>query len=122
MYLDYTEVCCAFSLPLVLFTPVTCGILWWVCLACHVTPFTILPSDMYWDCFAGSPGQLSGVMTSRFVYVGFIWYIGLLIITRYLWTPKLERLATMTRYLFSASLLTLIFIVSSILMLVIMQD
>jgi hypothetical protein len=55
-------------------------------------------NDLYWNCFDGFSDVRSLIMARPIVIMGILWWIGQLIITRHLWTPKSERLVKAERY------------------------
>lgn len=82
-----------FTIPLVLASPFALLLFVWACEDCSSWDFG---TEYYWNCFSGY-NDYKDVFTGNHVYVGFFWWISLLWVTRYLWTPKNERLVMVDR-------------------------
>jgi hypothetical protein len=83
-----------YTVPITLATPVCFLLLFWACADC--TDNWNIDTPYFWNCFSGR-SNIGELMTERYVYLGFLWWISYLWICRHLWSPSLEKLAKMDR-------------------------
>ena len=82
----------SFTIPLVATTPVTFSILIWACEGCLGVWELPIDENYYWNCYQGYSG-LGENFAEVLTYIGILWWLSQLWVTRYLWFPRVERLA-----------------------------
>ncbi|ELT92724.1 hypothetical protein CAPTEDRAFT_22207, partial [Capitella teleta] len=91
------------AVPMLLSTPISLGVSIWACYDCNSAWKLNAEDSLFWNCFSGHDG-LVDVLLYRWGVVGVAFWVAEMWTTRYLWFPKVERLAktgrifTMPRY------------------------
>ena len=81
-----------FTLPLFLSTPAVFGVLTWACESCDSTFIISSDYSYFFNCYHGYDG-FSDSIFSTFFYIGAVWWVSQVWISRYVWSPTIERLA-----------------------------
>lgn len=79
-----------YTVPLMLSTPASFFLLIWACKGCD--SHWDIGVNTYWNCLSGHE-NMGELFTERFIYIGILWWLSQLWISRYLWYPNLEKLA-----------------------------
>ncbi|ELT92107.1 hypothetical protein CAPTEDRAFT_22210, partial [Capitella teleta] len=86
----------AITIPMVLSTPVALAVSIWACYDCSNTWQLNAEDRLFWNCFSGHEG-LTDVLIYRWGVIALLFWLAELWTTRYLWYPKVERLAKTER-------------------------
>ena len=87
-----------FSLPLLIAPLVTFGLLITACELWNASPLMfghVIPTYLWWSCYPQD--SLVDAAVEDSIWMTALWWFSLLIITRHIWVPRAERLATTER-------------------------
>ena len=86
----------SFALPLTLSPPLTFALLLTGCELWNHDPLqfkSAIPSYLFYDCY-NSIGGLSHLLIDDHIWMAAIWWISIIILTKHIWSPHIERLAS----------------------------